>query len=95
VRATNTGGTRYPWGTERYTETILHETSDDHPEETQLLGKHNISVELKDRVLTWEAELSFKSDRKNFYYAYKRRLLQDGKLIREKKWQDTIPRDFQ
>ena len=95
VRATNTGGTRYPWGTERYTETILHETSDDHPEETQLLGKHNISVELKDRVLTWEAELSFRSDRKNFYYSYKRKLLQDGKLVREKKWQDTIPRDFQ
>lgn len=95
IRATNSGGTRYPWGTERYTETIVHETSDDHPEKTQLLGKHNITVELKDRVLTWEAELSFRSDRKNFYYSYKRKLLQDGKLVREKTWQDTIPRDHQ
>ena len=95
VRATNTGGTKYPWGTERYTETIVHETNDDHPEQTSLLGNHSTTVELKDRTLTWEAELSFRSDLENFYYTYTRRLLQNGKLLREKKWQDTIPRDYQ
>ena len=95
VAATNTGGYQYPWGTELYNETITHETSDDHPEDTSLLGKHNTTVKLKDRTLTWEAELSFRSDRENFYYAYTRRLLVNGELVRQKHWRDTIPRDFQ
>jgi hypothetical protein len=39
--------------------------------------------------------MSFRSDLKNFYYEYTRRLLKDGALVREKNWEDTIPRDHQ
>ena len=39
--------------------------------------------------------MSFRSDLENFYYNYVRRLSVDGELIREKSWEDTIPRDFQ
>jgi hypothetical protein len=95
VVARNTGGTKYPWGTERYNEKIVHETNDDHPEKTSMTGEHRMTVELEDRTLTWEANLLFRSDLENFYYTYTRRLLQDGKLIREKHWEDTIPRDHQ
>lgn len=95
IVATNRTGDQYPWGTERYVEAITHETQDDHPEKTSMLGKHKITVKLKDRTLTWEADLSFRSDHENFYYNYMRRLLQNGKLVREKAWQDTIPRDYQ
>jgi hypothetical protein len=95
VRATNTGGTKYPWGTETYHETIEHQTSDAHPENTSLTGTHRMDVALPGRTLTWEAELSFSSDRENFYYRYQRRLLENGQLLREKEWSDTIPRDFQ
>jgi len=93
--ATNTAGTRYPWGVDHYTETILHRTSDDKPEATSVLGTHRIDVELPGRKLTWEAELSLRSDSDNFYYTYLRRLSENGKVIREKTWTDTIPRDFQ
>jgi hypothetical protein len=58
-------------------------------------GTHRLEVTLADRVLLWEAELDFSSDRDNFYYRYLRRLTQDGELIREKAWEDTIPRDYQ
>ena len=95
VTATNTGGSRYPWGTETYRETIEHRTSDDHPENTQVRGTHRMEVQLEDRTLLWEAELSFRSDRENFYYEYTRRLSEDGKELREKTWTDTIPRDHQ
>lgn len=95
VIATDTGGTRYPWGTERYTETITHEARDDHPEATSLRGEHTLSVELVDRTLTWKSELWFRSDLENFYYTYTRRLLRNGELLREKTWNDTIPRDHQ
>jgi uncharacterized protein len=95
IVATNSGGDRYPWGTERYTESITHQTNDDHPEQTSMTGTHKMTVELKGRTLVWEADLSFRSDLENFYYSYTRRLLENGKLVREKQWTDTIPRDFQ
>ena len=95
VVATNTGGSRYPWGTEMYRETIEHRTSDDHPENTAVLGSHRMEVTLEDRVLLWEAELSFTSDLENFHYEYTRRLTENGKQLRERTWTDTIPRDHQ
>jgi len=95
VTATNGGGTRYPWGTERYRETIVHVTTDVHPESTSMEGEHRMEVELEHRTLIWEAELLFRSDLQSFYYTYTRRLLENGRLIREKAWQDTIPRDYQ
>jgi hypothetical protein len=95
VVATNGGGTRYPWGIQRESESITHETSDDHPEATSVQGEYSTTVELPGRTLKWEARLTFRSDRDNFYYTYFRRLLENGTLVREKTWEDTIPRDFQ
>ncbi|MGB5294571.1 MAG: CocE/NonD family hydrolase [Thermoanaerobaculia bacterium] len=95
VTATNGGGTRYPWGVERYGETIIHETSDQQPENTSVRGEHWTEVELEDRTLKWESELLFRSDLESFYYTYTRRLFENGELLREKTWRDTIPRDFQ
>jgi hypothetical protein len=95
VVATDGGATRYPWGTERYRETIVHEARDDEPAAAAVRGEHTLTLELADRTLTWEGRLSFKSDLENFHYTYTRRLLIDGALVREKTWNDTIPRDFQ
>jgi predicted acyl esterase len=95
IVATNRGGVRYPWGKETYRETITHETNDKKPEQTSVRGTHRMVVELEGRTLVWEAELLFRSDLENFYYTYTRRLLENGILIREKNWNDTIPRDFQ
>ena len=95
IKATNTGGSRYPWGTETYRETIEHRTSDENPEDTRVKGTHMLQVELEDRTLRWEAELDFSSDLENFYYRYVRRLSKDGELVREKEWEETIPRNYQ
>jgi hypothetical protein len=95
VTAINSIGSKYPWGIERQEDTFTHETNDDHPENTVMTGKYKFTVELKDRILIWEADGLFRSDLKNFYYTYTRRLFENGKLIREKTWKDTIPRDFQ
>jgi uncharacterized protein len=96
VVATNSGGQRYPWGTETYHETIEHRTSDGHPEKTSVLGTHRMEVVLDSgRVLLWEAELSFSSDLHDFHYQYTRRLTENGERVREKTWVDKIPRDHQ
>jgi predicted acyl esterase len=95
AKATNRSGTRYPWGTEQSFETIRYEVRDDAPADAQVLGTHRMEVELPGRKLVWDAELSFRSDRGNFLYSYRRRLTENGKLLREKTWTRTIPRDFQ
>jgi predicted acyl esterase len=95
VTARNRGGSRYPWGIERYEETITHELADDRPGQAKVLGEHRLTVELEDRTLTWEGRLSFRSDRESFHYDYTRRLLRDGELVREKTWTEVIPRDHQ
>lgn len=51
--------------------------------------------ELQGRVLTWRGHLSVSSDRKNFFYKYTRELLKDGALVKQKTWEETIPRDYQ
>jgi putative CocE/NonD family hydrolase len=95
VTARNTSGSRYPWGTERFEESITHEAADDHPEAASVRGEYRTTVELADRTLVWEAQTSLRSDSESFYFRSTRRLLEDGKLVRERTWRDTIPRDHQ
>ncbi len=95
VTATNSGATRYPWGTETFHERIEHRTSDRNPENTSMRGTHRIEVQLPDRLLTWTGNLTFASDRENFHYRYTRELRVDDELVRTKTWEETIPRDFQ
>ena len=54
-----------------------------------------MEVILDERTLLWEAELDFSSDLENFYYQYFRRVSENGEVLREKSWQETIPRDYQ
>ena len=95
IKATSGGASQYPWGTERYRETIEHRTSDEHPENSAMLGTHVITIETNGRTLLFEGALDFRSDAENFYYEYFPRLTENGEIIREKKWTETIPRDFQ
>lgn len=95
AKATNESGTRYPWGTERVFETIRYDVNDNAPADAKVIGTHRMEVELPGRKLVWAAELVFSSDRDNFHYSYVRRLTENGKPVREKTWQRTIPRDYQ
>ncbi len=95
VVATSTSAHRYPWGEEYNTESITHEANDNHPETVSVRGEYGTTVKLKDRTLRFESVVVWKSDRDNFYYTGTRRLLKDGALVREKKWDQAIPRDHQ
>jgi predicted acyl esterase len=95
VTATNSGATRFPWGTETYEESIRHRTSDRQPENTSVSGRHRLEVDLEDRKLSWTGRLDVSSDRDNFYYRYTRKLAVNGSTVREKTWEEVIPRDYQ
>jgi hypothetical protein len=50
---------------------------------------------LKQQTLRWHGHLTLSSDAKNFYYKYRRELLKDGQPVKQKTWEETIPRDHQ
>lgn len=93
--ASNSGATRYPWGIERFEETIEHRTSDDNPAETSVIGRYSLTEELADRTLRFEQDVRFSSDEKDFRLTFDRRVFVDGDLLREKHWDEFIPRDYQ
>ncbi|MFT7565009.1 MAG: hypothetical protein ACI8ZT_002672, partial [Bacteroidia bacterium] len=95
IRASTQSGQKLPWGIEYYSEEIKYSTSDSHPENTTQTGKHSFRVVMDGRELLWEGDTKLSSDRENFYYKYVRRLSENGVLLREKIWRQTLPRDFQ
>jgi putative CocE/NonD family hydrolase len=93
--ASNTGGMRYPWGTERFEERIEHRTSDLNPAVTSVKGNYILIQELEDRTLRFEQDVSFSSDEENFRLIFNRRVKVNGETRHEKQWDEIIPRDFQ
>jgi putative CocE/NonD family hydrolase len=85
----------YPWGHEETRELMLYRADDLHPETSSVHGEVEMSVGLKERALLWRGILDTRSDTGNFYVQYKRELLENGKIIRSKVWQATVPRDGQ
>jgi uncharacterized protein len=85
----------YPWGTETDLEGITYVADDNHPETSSVQAEAEIKMALKQQTLIWRGHLTLTSDANNFYYKYTRELLKDGEQIRQKTWQETIPRDHQ
>ena len=69
--ASNSGGMRYPWGIERFEESIEHRTSDLNPANTSVKGTYALTEELEDRTLRFEQDVVFSSDEKNFRMIFK------------------------
>ncbi|HLF30842.1 MAG TPA: CocE/NonD family hydrolase [Xanthomonadales bacterium] len=94
LTATNSGSTVYPWGKEYFRDYLEHHVSVANPGQAGVKSEYSNQVEVNGRVLKWTGLLEFSSDVENFYYRYTRRLQQDGETIREKHWEEVIPRDF-
>lgn len=86
---------QFPWGKQDYHEELSYTAADEHPEISSFSGEAETKVELKGRVVLFKSNVELHSDAKNFYYHYERDLLENGRVIRTKTWNDTIPRDHQ
>ncbi len=89
-----TSATEYPWGKIRSEEQLTYDVADAHPEAASTAGDATTTITLPDRTISWRAQLSVTSDAKSFHYRLKRELRKDGALVREKTWEETIPRDL-
>jgi predicted acyl esterase len=85
----------YPWGKETDFEGLTYAADDTHPETSSVQAEAEIVMALKQQTLTWQGHLNLTSDAQNFYYKYTRQLFKDGQQIKQKTWQETIPRDHQ
>jgi uncharacterized protein len=85
----------YPWGKETDLERITYQADDQHPETSSVVGEADTTIALQDRVLVWRGHLSLTSDAKTIHYKYTRELLKDGQTLKQKTWEETIPRDHQ
>jgi len=88
-------GAEYPWGKETNYEQLTYEVEDAHPAVNAVHGEAETIYELKGRVLTWRGHLAVTSDGTNFYYKYTREVLKDGQVVKQRTWEETIPRDRQ
>lgn len=95
VVTTSTSASRFPWGEEHNSEIITHQANDGRPDSTSVRGEYSTTVTLEGRTLRWETRITLRSDRANFHYTAVRRLWRNGELLREKAWDEVIPRDHQ
>ncbi len=86
---------QFPWGRMKDHEQMSYEVADSKPEASKVHGEGSTTVELPNRALLWGVVLDVSSDAKNFYYHFERHLTENGKEIRTKAWDETIPRDHQ
>jgi predicted acyl esterase len=86
---------KWPWGIYYLRSSRIYEVDNEHPEAASLSGSSDLRLQLSYRQQTWHSEWNLRSDTKNFYYLFRRELKENGKLIREKEWKETIPRDHQ
>jgi hypothetical protein len=92
--ATNDFGYQYPWGQARRSQKITHTTHKNDPANTSVRTEYARTITVGDRDLRFAAVLDFYSDIENFYYVYTRKVFENGELLFEKTWDETIPRVF-
>ena len=72
----------------------FYETNDKNPAESRFSGDVNRRIALKDRTLEVRSTLDVRSDEKNFHVTVVRYVYENGKLLRQREWKETIPRMF-
>ena len=86
---------KYPWGKLKDHEQMSYVVADAKPAVSEVHGEGSTTVELPGRTLVWSVVLNLRSDAQNFYYHFERHLTENGKPLRDKTWEETIPRDHQ
>jgi uncharacterized protein len=74
---------------------VEYQAWDDDPARARYLGTLRVGWPGNDGVVGVYGETEITSDATTFHYRHTRRLLHDGRVVHEKSWQDSIPRDHQ
>ena len=101
----NSGTTRYRTSAEsryqvgdrqhRCWETHVHETSDRLPERSSYRGEAGHRIRMAARTIELRTRMSLESDAKSFQAGFHRSVFENDRLVREHRWEETVPRRFQ
>lgn len=72
-----------------------YETNEERPAGSAFHGKASHRLELNGRTVGLFTTLDVLSDEKYFHVVFKREIFENDKLVRQREWQETIPRNFQ
>jgi uncharacterized protein len=73
----------------------VYETDESDPAKSLFLGEDSDRIELRGRTIDVLTSVEIRSEARNFHVTFVRRILENGRLLRERKWQETVPRVFQ
>lgn len=79
----------------REVQRLLYRTRDDNPADSLFEGEAETSAEMPGRRLVLRSSAVIRSDKENFYVRFTRRIFENDELVRERTWEETIPRNFQ
>lgn len=76
-------------------EKVAYQTNDLDPARSSFFGEGRHVIRMEDRVLEVKLLISVVSDAINFEVKIVRQVFEDKNLIRERRWEASIPREFQ
>jgi hypothetical protein len=85
----------FPWGRQEFMERLIFEAGDDDPAHASVVGAAETVAEIEGRTLVWRSHLSIASDAAHFHYRYRRELDENRRRIRQRTWEEAVPRDHQ
>ena len=74
---------------------LTYRVEDAHPELASVLGETETEIELPGRRVQWRGRLEVGSDATHFLCRIRRELLENGRPVRDRGWEERIPRDHQ
>jgi hypothetical protein len=86
--------TIYCWADRQEYEKITWTVNDLKPAEALVLAEHRLVHNLPGRTLVYEQRSTLRSDKENFYYDARRTVTENGKLVREQMFDESVPRYF-
>jgi putative CocE/NonD family hydrolase len=97
VTYTWSGKSRYEIRDRRFeaTEKNVYETNESDPASSRFLGEDSDRIELPGRTIDVLTSVEIQSDARDFHVSFVRRILENGRLLRKREWQERIARVFQ
>ena len=86
---------RLPWGKKMTIERLSYQVKDHEPALASVRGEAIMETEQPERRLRWHHVVEVQSDEEAFDYRYRRELHENDDLVRERTWEERIPRDHQ
>ena len=75
-------------------EKVAYQTNDLDPAQSSFFGEGGHIIQLENRIVKLKFLVSVVSDEENFIVKIVRQIFEEKKLIRERRWEASLPRDF-